>query len=270
MNTPRPRGMVPVLPASRQEDPAGFEPQDLEPESPRAGTPVTISLIAVFALVFALELAHSAILLPGLGLPAVQTLQLLGAGVGVLVFEDGQYYRLLVLGFLHAGFAHLIMNALALLAIGRRLEPWIGGRWFLALFFAGTSTASLASMWWNPIEITAVGASGGIMALGGFLGVASLALPPGRERRLNLDLARGLVLATLLVGFFLGLALRIDNAAHLGGLVFGGVAALAMRPLWPEPSLAPRGGAVAVALVLAGFALIGYGIAAIIEMHHLG
>jgi rhomboid protease GluP len=258
----RPRWAVPSLPRKRE---AIEDVPPLQAESPRATA--TIVLIVAFVLVFLLELAHSAILLPGLQAPALETLVLLGGGAGPLVFGNGEYYRLLTLGFLHGGFMHLAMNALCLFALGKRLEARIGARWFLALFFTGTIAASLVSLSWNAPEAVSVGASGGIMAVAGFLGVAGLRLPPGITRKRDLDLARGLIVATLLVGLFAGLILPIDNAAHLGGLAFGSALAFLLRPIWHDPRGAPGLPVLALGLTLSGLALLGFGLVAIVSRH---
>ncbi|WP_150286240.1 rhomboid family intramembrane serine protease [Rhabdaerophilum calidifontis] len=251
------RGTVPPVPRAGETVPAPSE-------RPAA----TIALIAAFGLVYLAELTHSMLLLPELAPPALQSMVLLGAGVRDLVFREGEYFRLLTLGFLHGGALHLGMNALCLFALGRRIEPRIGAGWFLALFILGTIGASLASMLWNPPEIAAVGASGGVMALAGFLGILGLRLPPGRERKIDLDLVRGLVGITLLIGLFAGFLVRIDNAAHLGGLVAGGAVALALRPFWPDPDWPPRLPGLAYGILAGGTGLLLWGIVAIIERHH--
>lgn len=262
MNDPRPRWAIPSLPR------AGSPRTGDEPSPAPAPRPIaTIVLIITFVLMFGAEMAHSWLLLPGLRAPALETLVLLGGGMGPLVFEGGEYYRLLTLAFLHGGAVHLAMNALCLFALGARLEARIGPLWFLALFFSGTAAASLVSLSWNAPEAVSVGASGGVMAVAGFLGVAGLRLPEGITRKRDLDLARGLIVATLLVGFFAGLILPIDNAAHLGGLVFGAGLAFVLRPAWPDASGAPGLGALALVITLACLALLGTGLVAIISRH---
>lgn len=223
------------------------------------GLPATYTLIALFVFVLGGEYLHSFTYFPADEAPSLRSLLLLGAGSRPFVFDLGQYFRLLTLGFLHGSLMHFMMNALCLVALGRQLEPRIGGAWFFALFFLGTIGASLISMLWNGPEVVAVGASGGIMALAAFLGIAALRMPPGIERRTALSLVRGLIIATMLVGFLAGLLLRIDNAAHVGGLLAGSVLGVVIIPLWRDLEYRPGGAWLATAIAVAGFVLLLYG-----------
>ena len=212
MDLPRPASHVPNLPLD------GAEAAARAPR-PRGA----LLLLVAMAFGFAAEIAHSLLVVPGRGLPSLVAMVELGGGMRHLVFDEGEAFRLLTLAFLHGGFLHAAMNGFCLYALGQRLEPRMGSAAFLALFAVGSVGASLVSMLWIEPRIVAVGASGGILALAGFLGVFAWRQPAYRGRKGDLDLARGLVLATLLIGFTAGLAIGIDNAAHLGGLATGAV-----------------------------------------------
>jgi membrane associated rhomboid family serine protease len=131
--------------------------------------------------------------------------------------------------FLHGGAAHLMLNMLMLLAIGRLLEPLLGSRRFLALYLLSGLAGGLAEWAWAPMSaVPAVGASGAISGL-----VAAQAMLFGQSKRGPLLQALGLGVAwvVLQVGAGAVLAgpdLRIAIMAHIGGFVAGLVLA---RPL---------------------------------------
>src|SRR3990170_8464773 len=55
-------------------------------------------------------------------------------GVSGPAIEDGEYWRLVTSGFLHAGLFHLMLNMLSLWILGQMLEPAVG-RWRFALIY---------------------------------------------------------------------------------------------------------------------------------------
>ena len=124
--------------------------------------------------------------------------------------------------FLHGGAAHLLMNMVMLLAIGRILEPELGGRRFLALYLLSGLAGGLAEWAWSPLStVPAVGASGAISGL-----VAAQAMFFGRSKRSPLVQALGLGTAWVVLQVLAGAALtgpdmRIAIAAHIGGFIAG-------------------------------------------------
>jgi len=190
---------------------------------------------------------------------------LLGREVGFRVVAGGQYRPLVVDGevwrlytsvFLHADGLHLLVNAVALLALGRILEPWLGARrfaaWFLAGGFAGSVTSQLAQVSQSD------GASGGAFAL---LGVAVVlgwrereALPP-EDRRLLGPILQGFLLLNLVLSFALPF---VDAAGHVGGLVLGLVFGLAAPAGDEMPSRTIRIVEIAWIVVYAGICAAGW------------
>jgi rhomboid family protein len=72
--------------------------------------------------------------------------------------------------FLHASFSHLFFNMLALFFFGIYLEPMIGRRRFVALFFAAGIIGNAGYMFTAPTPYTpAIGASGAIYGVVGAL-----------------------------------------------------------------------------------------------------
>ncbi len=96
-----------------------------------AGAPATLVLIGLNVLAFLVEVAAGSGGLSSTGGSVVLDFGLQGRAVA-----DGEWYRLLSGGFLHAGFIHIAFNMFLLFILGRILEPAIGTPRFLALYFA--------------------------------------------------------------------------------------------------------------------------------------
>lgn len=133
--------------------------------------------------------------------------------------EAGQSWRILTSMYLHANLLHLAVNAFALAVLGPLVERLYGsGRFFLLYTVAGI-VGGVASYLFT--EAPAVGASGAIFGLLG----AAVVFGPRFRRELPPAFARRLVVSLLpwvLLNIVIGLVVpRIDNAAHMGGLVAG-------------------------------------------------
>src|SRR5215213_6285951 len=137
---------------------------------------------------------------------------------------DGEWWRLLTAGFLHGGLLHLALNMYALYFLGRMLEPSLGHVRFAALYFASLLAGSFGAVLLSP-ETPVVGAS---TAIFGLLGAAVVM---ARNRGIDL-MASGLgpiLILNLVITFLPGL--NISIGAHLGGLIGGVLAALAVEAL---------------------------------------
>lgn len=218
----------------------------------RAPLPIAaLALAFVLALVFAAELWATGRVSDGLGVSA-SVIVVFGGKSAELVWQAGQWHRLVTAMFLHWSAAHLVANLVPLLIAGWLVEPLIGARWFMAAFLLGGLAGSLASVGFNSPFLISAGASGSVFAVIAAGLVVSLKVGDG-PRRLLLQ-AFGLASLILLgTGGMLSLG-RIDQADHLGGAVGGAMVGLAMLALWRRPAPRPRWGAVAagLAIVLAG------------------
>jgi membrane associated rhomboid family serine protease len=78
--------------------------------------------------------------------------------------ENGEYYRFLTAGFVHAGGAHLAFNMITLYFFGPLLERILGGGLFLMLYFGSEMAAHALTyvMHRGDPRYAAVGASGAI------------------------------------------------------------------------------------------------------------
>ena len=162
--------------------------------------------------------------------------------------DQGEYWRLLTAGFLHAGFFHLLFNMLALYVLGSMLEPAIGRLRFGLIYFVALLCGSLGALIAQPVGLT-VGASGAIF------GLMAAAAVVARSRGLGL-MESGL-------GIWIGLNLlitftipNISVGGHIGGLVGGGVAALVLVEL-PERLRLPDAAATMLCAALGALAVVG-------------
>lgn len=141
----------------------------------------------------------------------------------------GQWWRLVTAGFLHGGLMHILMNSWALFDLGAQVEEIYGTSRLIVFYFLAIVFGFMASTYWTPT--LSVGASAGLFGLIG----AMIALGVRHQTSLG-GAIRGLYIRWAIYGLLFGLlpGLRVDNAAHLGGLAAGfGCAYLAGLPRIP-------------------------------------
>lgn len=148
-----------------------------------------------------------------------------GANFRPLTME-GQWWRLLTCCFLHIGIVHLLLNMYALLFIGYLLEPLLGSLKFIVAYLLSGIMASITSLWWHNLSISA-GASGAIFGMYGvYLALLTTNLIEKSERK-TLLISIGIFVTYNLLN---GLNGAVDNAAHLGGLLSGFIIGYAFVP----------------------------------------
>ena len=142
-----------------------------------------------------------------------------GGDAGEKIFIQGEWWRVITSAFIHIGAAHLLMNMWALWVLGTLAEAIFGTWLYLGLYLVCAVAGSLTSVFWHPLVVGA-GASGAIMGILGaevsVLKFAHLPIPKEVLRSTMRSLVQGAVL-TLMIGALP----RIDNAAHVGGLICG-------------------------------------------------
>ncbi len=145
---------------------------------------------------------------------------------------NGEWWRLISNTFLHIGIFHLLMNMYALLYIGVLLEPLLGKTRFISAYLLTGITASVASLWWHDLIISA-GASGAIFGMYGvFLAMLTTNIIEKSTRKALLTSIAVFVGYNLLYGLKGG----IDNAAHIGGLIGGLIIGYALIPSLKKPA----------------------------------
>jgi membrane associated rhomboid family serine protease len=176
-------------------------------------SPATYVLIAINVVVYLVEIAGGS---GGINNPSGSFVVDYGL-FGPFVAE-GEWYRLVTNGFLHASLLHIGFNMLLLYLLGRLLEPALGTPRFLVLYFASLLAGSFGVMIIDPNGLT-VGASGAVFGLFG----AGFIL--ARERGLN-ELAGQLAFLIVINLVFSFTGSNISVGGHLGGLVGGLICSL--------------------------------------------
>ncbi len=189
----------------KNEDDARMNENVFKPKKPI----ITYILIAINVLVFISSMFNENILLNF----AVNR---------ELIVNIGQYYRLFTGMFLHSGIIHLLFNMYALYIIGMQLESFLGKWKYLVVYLLSGLGASMLSIFFS--NSFSVGASGAIFGLMGAL------LYFGYHYRVYLDsVVKSQIIPLIVLNLILGFTLSgIDNWAHVGGLVSGILATMAV------------------------------------------
>jgi membrane associated rhomboid family serine protease len=166
---------------------------------------------------------------------------------------DGEVYRLVTAGFLHAGFFHLLVNMYSLYILGTLVEPAVGRVRYLLIYFVALLAGSFGALLLTPNSPT-VGASGAIFGLmgAGVIIMRNRGIDP-MQSGLPLWIGINLVFSFAVPGISIG--------GHIGGLIGGALAAAALDapdrvralPSAAGPLLA---GVVGVAAVVASLAVV--------------
>lgn len=166
------------------------------------------------------------------------------------ILVDKQYYRLITAIFLHADIEHIVSNMIYLIGLGQMLEQMIGHVRFAVLYLLSGLGAGVFSMMYSVLTgdiYDAVGASGAIFGLIGALFILLVIRDMRRRaRRRSCDtnvmpdqedildkngrvipdgyesISAGKLIFVVVYMIYSGTrAARVDNAAHVGGLVCG-------------------------------------------------
>ena len=169
-------------------------------------------------------------------------------GVNGFDVADGEYWRLVTAGFLHAGMLHLLFNMYALYILGTMLEPAVGRSRFLLIYFVSLLCGSFGALLLSP-DANTVGASGAVF---GLMGAAVVLM---RNRGVD-PMASGL---PLWIGINLLITFTIPNISvggHIGGLIGGALTAVVLFDV-PEWIRLPRIVPTLVAGALGAAAVVG-------------
>jgi len=149
--------------------------------------------------------------------PDVDTLLDVGAINYFKITDEGEWWRLFVGMWLHAGIIHFVINGAVIVQLGRNLEQLHGPYSLVAIYILSGLFAATLSALFSPFTIS-VGASGALFGLLGGVWADliqnwDLVYKPYRQ-------LAGLFLLTV-VNVLMGLAPLVDNYQHLGGLIMG-------------------------------------------------
>lgn len=149
------------------------------------------------------------------------------------IFPDKNVWLALVTSmFLHGSIGHVLFNMWFMWIFGNNVEEAFGVPGYLVLYLAGGVVATMAFVFMNPgSTVPLVGASGAIAAV---LGAYAVLFPTHQVLSLvgwfMLPVPAALFLAVWFLGQFGLGGTNVAWEAHVGGFVFGLVAALAFRP----------------------------------------
>ena len=142
----------------------------------------------------------------------------------VRILNYNEYGRILWSIFLHNGIDHLFNNMLILFFLGSMIENEVGHVRYTVLYFLSGIGGNLVSLYAKVVNnefAASVGASGAIFGLDGAL----LAMVLFSDKKMeNVTPAR--VVLMIVYSLYSGFTgQNIDNAAHVGGLLTGFLAA---------------------------------------------
>lgn len=144
------------------------------------------------------------------------------ASFGPAIALGGEWWRLITAMFLHStGFLlHIVFNMFVLYSYGPDVERAFGTPRFLFMYLTAGFTGSASSYAFNTCGGLSVGASGAIFGVVGILLVYLYNRRRSQFVRNHLNSILGFIVLNLILGAVIP---RVDNFAHIGGLV-GGVA----------------------------------------------
>jgi membrane associated rhomboid family serine protease len=181
------------------------------------GVEVTRVLIAVNVIAWIGELASNG---------SANSVFVRGALNGPAIAIGHDYWRLITGGFLHyptlsLGLFHVGFNMYLLWYLGNMLEPALGSVRFTAIYFTSLLCGSFGALLLN-FHATTVGASGAVF---GLMGAAFFEL-----RARGIDPFQAGIGWLIVINLGLSFALsNISIGGHIGGLIGGSLAALALQ-----------------------------------------
>jgi membrane associated rhomboid family serine protease len=177
----------------------------------QASAPGTYAIIAICIAVFVAQFLSEEV-----------TVRFASLGPAIAA---GEWWRLLTATFLHSTsfLLHILFNMFILYSYGPNVEQAFGTARYVFMYLAAGFTGSAASYAFNTCGGFSVGASGAIFGVMGILLVFLYNRRDSQFVRAHLNS----ILAFIAINLFLGFAVaRIDNYAHIGGLIGGAVLGL--------------------------------------------
>ena len=189
-----------------------------DPRIPKHNPVLTNILITFISIMFLIEIIFNA-------LYSDKAIIFLGAKWNEGI-TNGEYWRFFTCTFLHGHLIHLILNITALYIFGSEVESIYGTFRFFLIYLLSSWGAGLASYAFSPG--VAIGASGAVF---GIIGGLIIFFFRQREKvtgaNMKFKSMYTLVIINLILGFLLP---RIDNSAHLGGLITGLISSWFISP----------------------------------------
>ncbi len=189
-----------------------MNPEELvnfDPRIPKHKPVLTRIIIVLICIMFIAEIYFK-------GLYSDKALIILGAKWNEGI-TNGEYWRFFSCTLLHGGLLHLFLNLAALHIFGSEVESTFGSFRFLLIYLISSWGAGLASYAFS--SHLAIGASG---ALFGIIGSLVMFFFRQRERVSGATMRFKSMYTLIIINLMLGLLIpRIDNSAHIGGVITG-------------------------------------------------
>ncbi len=135
---------------------------------------------------------------------------------------DGEYWRIVTSGFLHAGVIHLAFNMYALYIFGPAVQRAVGLARAIMIYAGGLFGGSAAVLLFNWDQAT-LGASGAVLGLAG--GLAGILWSRG------INITQTSLGGIFLLNLALPLFTNISFWGHFGGIAGGFIVAMAMATI---------------------------------------
>lgn len=179
-----------------------------------------------------------------------RVLGLFGSKERISIVIYGEWWRLVTAGFLHGGVFHILMNSWVLFDLGAQVERLFGTARLLCLYLLSSIFGFYVSLYWTTAP--SIGASA---ALSGLIGAMMAYGKRSGQSFVFTFYARWMVMIVI-IGLLPGF--RIDNAAHIGGLIAGfglGWIAAAPRRSPDSESLWKAAATILVVITVASMAM---------------
>ncbi len=152
---------------------------------------------------------------------------------GVLeIAEDRSYYRMVTSMFLHSDINHLFSNMIVLYYVGEIVEKKVGHIPYVIIYFLSGIAGDIFSMGYELLSgdyYSSVGASGAVFGVEGAL-LLLMILHRGKMEHMTVSRLVFAIAFSLYCGFT---GSYVNNAAHIGGVLMGFVAAAVIVMLCP-------------------------------------
>ena len=155
-----------------------------------------------------------------------------GALSVMYIVEEGAYYRVISSMFLHWDVQHLFSNMIVLYYVGAIVERKIGHIPYVVIYFLAGTAGNIFSMGYELFSgeyVISAGASGAVFGVEGAL-LFLVLLHHGRLESMTAGRVDFAVAFSLYCGFT---STNVNNAAHVGGVLMGFVAAAVICLLSP-------------------------------------
>lgn len=140
------------------------------------------------------------------------------------VYQPGQWYRVIVPIFLHAGFLHILFNLLLQVSMGFSIERIIGPIKYGLIYMLSGIGGFLLGANFTPNGMASTGASGslfGIVATNLVMFISCGRKNTNMYGTKKFGLFICIMIAEVVVSFVLGLLPGLDNFSHIGGFAIG-------------------------------------------------